>query len=214
MKLLTNEYVKILSKEYDLNPAITYAFDKIESNGCGYYLEEGKWKGELKVLFEGHYFHRLTNGKFAKQRPDLSYPKWIKGITTKFYRKGQEEFTRFMEALRLDKKAALLSTSWGRFQIMGFSAVKAGYKDVNEMVTSFYDGGEPEQMLALINYLKNTNSKLYNKNLFDLLKLFSESNNSKYIEEVVRLYNGNGQVEYYKNKFLKFYGEGLRVFQN
>ena len=31
-----------------------------------------------KILFEGHAFHRLTGGRFAQQRPDLSYPKWDK----------------------------------------------------------------------------------------------------------------------------------------
>ena len=207
MIILSTSDLVSFAKALDIEPALLYAVDKVESAGCGYYLTEGKWKGQLKVLFEGHYFDKATKGRFRKQRPDLSYPKWTK----KFYRPGQQEFSRFMEAKSLDKTAALLSTSWGRYQIMGANFKLCGYESVVEMVQSFYEGGEPEQFLAFINFLKNKRGvtakrTLTNKSLFEHLK-------AREFELFIGGYNGLGQVQKYKQQLLLHYGKGLKLLK-
>ena len=43
------------------------AVAEVESSGSGF-LSNGK----PKILFERHYFHRLTGGKFSAKNPDIS----------------------------------------------------------------------------------------------------------------------------------------------
>lgn len=125
------------------------AVDEVESGGSGF-LPDGK----LKVLFEGHIFHRYTKGKYAASNPDICYPSW----TTKFYTKGNTqqrgdgELARLQRAMKLDKKAALMSASYGRFQVMGFNFAVCGYKDVE---TFFEDmqADETKHLEAFINYV-------------------------------------------------------------
>lgn len=87
------------------------AVAEVESKGSGFLKS-----GEPVILFEGHIFHRLTNGKYSTpENADISYPKW----TTKYYNKNQHK--RLQKAVELDRNAALQSASWGKFQIMGFN---------------------------------------------------------------------------------------------
>src|SRR5215468_8375016 len=98
-------------------PAIQ-AVAEVESSGNGF-LHDGR----LRLLFEGHQFYKYTKGAFAESNPTLCFPKWTK----EFYCKGDAEtrgngeFARLEEARKLDDKAALMSCSIGKFQIMGFN---------------------------------------------------------------------------------------------
>lgn len=207
MKILTRLDILNLSKLYELSPALVEAVATTESAGSGFYLNEGQWKGELKVLFEGHYFYKFTNGKYAISNPTLCYKHWTKV----YYRRGQEEFTRFMEALKLDKKSALLSTSWGKFQIMGANYEDCGYSSVEQMITDFYRG-EDKQLTAFFNYCTNRKSKLYKCNLLELLRKFDTSKDDRYLKEFTALYNGKGQIEYYTNKIIINYSKVLKLY--
>lgn len=125
------------------------AIDEVESGGSGF-LPDGK----LKCLFEGHIFHRYTKGKFSASNPDISYPSW----TTKFYTKGSVqqrgdgEIARLQRAMKLDKKAALMSASYGRFQVMGFNFAVCGYKDVEKFFEDM-QADETRHLEAFINYV-------------------------------------------------------------
>ena len=93
------------------NPAAIQAVAFVESSGSGFCPD-----GFLVTLFEGHYFSRLTKGKYNSTHPTISYTKWTK----QFYGKTwQQERARLDTALALDRAAAIRSTSWGMFQIMG-----------------------------------------------------------------------------------------------
>lgn len=97
------------------------AVAKIESGKAGGFSAPGR----PVVLFEGHWFHRYTKGKFAKTHPSLCYPKWTKA----YYEKTQAlEWERFQQAYALDPRAAVLSASYGLFQVMGFNFAICGYK--------------------------------------------------------------------------------------
>lgn len=127
------------------------AVDEVESGGSGF-LPDGK----LKVLFEGHIFYRYTKGKYAASNPDICYQTW----TNKFYTKGSTqargdgEIARLTRAMKLDKRAALMSASYGRFQVMGFNFAVCGYKDVE---TFFADmqSDETKHLEAFINYVEH-----------------------------------------------------------
>ena len=194
MILLTDEILQQIAMKFNIEFAILKAVSQVESAGRGFYIDEGKWLGELKVLFEGHYFYKFTKGKYSKSRPDLCYKKW----TRKYYRKGQEEFTRFLEASKLNKEAALLSASWGMFQIMGANHKDCGYSSVFEMIDSFYKGGEPEQLVAFLNYCtkrKGVNRDKKSTNISLLLHL-----KHRQFELFTGGYNGVGQINYYSTK--------------
>lgn len=100
----------------------------VESSGSGFDPE-----GFPKTLFEGHVFSRLTKGVFDKSYPNLSYPKWTKqfyGATWK------EEKARLNMACVLNRQAALMSASWGLFQIMGTNFATSGCVSIQEFVNT------------------------------------------------------------------------------
>lgn len=104
------------------------------------------------TLFEGHKFHKYTGGKFDQQAPDLSFPKW----TRKYYGKTwQAEQDRLQRAMALDREAALLSASWGKFQIMGFNHGVCGFGTVQKFVNAMYVG-EREHLMAFVQFVLTT----------------------------------------------------------
>lgn len=106
--------------------------------------------GSVATLFEGHKFYKYTNGKFAVQAPDLCYPQW----TRKFYGNSWgEERDRLARAMELDEKAALMSASWGKFQIMGFNFAMVGFTSVTQFVAAM-ESGEPAQLKAFVQYVR------------------------------------------------------------
>lgn len=106
------------------------AVAEVESAGVGF-----DSKGQPKTLFEGHLFYRYTKGKFAATHPSLCYKTWTK---VHYGKTRALEWARLQQALTLDRKAALLSTSWGTFQILGSNFAKCGYTDVETFVGDMF----------------------------------------------------------------------------
>jgi hypothetical protein len=150
---------------------------------CAVEAPRGGFVGDFCVsLFEGHIFHKYTKGVYGDKFPELSYPRW----TTKFYGKTSElERARLQSAKMLDNTAALMSTSWGRFQIMGFNFALCGFKSVNDFVLAVQKG-EKEQLDAFVQYILHThlNDELQERRWADF----------------ARKYNG---PEYQKNQYDK-----------
>src|SRR5690606_3307933 len=99
--------------------AAVKAVAEVESAGGGFQSD-----GQPKILFERHYFHRLTNGKYSKTHPDISNP------SAGGY--GSNQHGRLAKAAKLDREAALQSASWGKFQIMGSHWKSLGYTSLQE----------------------------------------------------------------------------------
>lgn len=77
-----------------------------------------------------------------------------KTFTKEHYKKdGIAEFARFEVAKGLDRNAAMLSSSWGAFQIMGFNYKSAGYSSVEEFVEAMHNS-EANQLLAFVRFVK------------------------------------------------------------
>lgn len=122
-----------LAIRLQLNFAVIRAVAEVESAGSGFVsLDDPR----PKVLFEGHYFHRLTTGKFDASHPKLSYPKWSK---EKYAKTAAGEWQRLEAAMGLDREAALQAASWGTFQIMGANYGACGFNDINAFVQAQSD---------------------------------------------------------------------------
>lgn len=144
-KLTNNDYVeaaKIIGCEVALIKAVSF----VESGGRSGFLKDEKTP---KILFEGHWFHKLTKGRFTtSENANISYPRWIK----KYY--NQDQHKRLQKAVALDRDAALKSASWGKFQIMGYNYKLAGYETLQEFINAMYRS-EKDHLIAFVNFVKH-----------------------------------------------------------
>jgi hypothetical protein len=101
-----------------------------------------------KILFERHYFSRLTKCKFDATNPDISNAKW-----GGYGLGGANQYDRLARAIKLDRDAALRSASWGLFQIMGDHCTSLGYADAEAFVAAMVSG-EAAQLDAFVGFVK------------------------------------------------------------
>jgi hypothetical protein len=148
---LTEQDYEKAAKLLKCDVAAIKAVAEVESSGAGF-LKDGR----LRVLFEGHQFYKYTKGAFAEANPTVCHPKW----TRDFYCKGDAEtrgageFARLDDARKLDKKAAMMSCSIGKFQVMGFNFALCGFKSVEEFWAAL-GRSEGEQLNAFCSYVKS-----------------------------------------------------------
>lgn len=144
---ISEEEFKMAADLIGCEVAVIKAVAKIESNGSGFNTD-----GTPKTLFEGHWFHKLTSGKYSNdpKYQSISYQKW----TRKWYGNQTVEKQRLDLAGTLDRDAALQAASWGAFQIMGFNYKLCGFKTVQEFINAMYKG-EGTQLLAFIGFVKS-----------------------------------------------------------
>lgn len=122
-------------------PAI-WSVVSVETVGCGYLPDR-----RPKILFERHIFHRLTNGRFDADDPDISQP-----TSGGYGLGGAHQYDRLAAAIQLDRTAALQSASWGLGQIMGMNFQAAGFGGVEEMVAGIV-ASEDGQLLAMAKFI-------------------------------------------------------------
>lgn len=118
----------------------------VESRGKGFDPD-----GFPITLFEGHIFHKLTNGKFSAEHPTLSYLRWTKEHYGKTW---QAEKLRLQQATKLDRTAALKSASWGLFQILGLNFSSCNCKSIQEFVNRNC-ASEQSQLELFIDFVLN-----------------------------------------------------------
>lgn len=144
--------------------------------------------GRLRLLFEGHVFHRYTRGEYDKSHPDVSYPsfdasKYAHGRDAE--ERGVKEWERLDKASALDATAAHMSASVGRFQIMGFNFALCGFKTVLAFWASLgeKEANHLDAFVAYINsvglndelrahrwteFARKYNGPLYKRNQYDV----------------------------------------------
>jgi hypothetical protein len=125
-----------------VSEAQVWAVLTVETRGFGFLPDR-----RPQILFERHVFHRLTQGRHDKAHADIS------SATAGGYVGDAGEYARLEQALRLDRKAALQSASWGIGQVMGFNYRAAGYASANAMVAAMAKS-EDAQLLAMANFIK------------------------------------------------------------
>lgn len=163
MKLTKNDISQI-ANQIGLDYATLMAFISVESGGAGFNTDgkiiiqfEPTWFSKYLTQFKiAHSFNRTTdshgNRQYTIQVGDKKIQNGVQGQTS--------EWIAFNTAFAIHPKAAMLSTSIGLMQIMGFNYASAGFSSVDAMWDSFKKG-EYQQVLGGAMFIKN-NVALYN----------------------------------------------------
>jgi hypothetical protein len=130
------------ARKLDCEVSSVRAVIDVESRGG--FLPDGR----PKILFERHYFSRLTGGRFDSSNPGISHGQW-----GGYGAGGAHQYDRLAEAIACDRNAALRSASWGMFQIMGDNFKVAGFADVEAFVQAMVSG-EAAHLDAFVAFVK------------------------------------------------------------
>lgn len=122
-----------------------------ESGASGSYFTFEGWDAVPAILYERHYFHRLTGGKYDQSHPDLS------NSDAGGYGGYSAQYAKLVKAYELDQESALKSVSWGRFQIMGSNHTSAGSPDVGTFVRSI-SIAEKNHLSAFVSFIKSNST--------------------------------------------------------
>ena len=190
-KFIIEDDFNELAQKFNIEKAALKAIFKVEAGGKSGFLKEDQ---NIPVtLEEGHIFYKYIQEKhknaseIAKNYPTICYKSWTK----QYYKTGLNEYKRYLKAAEIDEECAMLATSWGMGQCMGFNYKACGYKSVQEFVKAMYES-ERKQLEAMCNFIKS-NQKMY------------KALQNKDFNTFASIYNGPGQVEYYGSKLKQAY---------
>ncbi len=145
-KLLTTQDYQKVAKMIGCDEATIRAVTDVEAAGSGFFKD-----GRSKILFEAHIFSDETNGDYDDIAPSISSPVWNRSL----YIGGVGEWDRLYRAVQLDRRAALMSASWGLGQIVGFNYQVAGYRDVEAFIKDMHES-EGKQLEAMFNFVQGS----------------------------------------------------------
>ena len=169
-----------IAKDLGVEVAVLKAIHSVETSGASYLAS-----GYPALLFEAHVFYREL--KKRGRNPDSlmkSHPRILsKSWNRKLYKGGQGEVPRINEAWGISPGIALMSASFGAFQICGFNYELCGCKNVYEFYKEMWLS-EEGQLTLLAGFLKGSGIVPYMK--------------TKNFSEIARRYNGEG---YKQNKY-------------
>ena len=176
MNKISLEEKKRLACEFGLELAMLEALLEVESAGRGFFLDwYSQWR--IKIQFEPHWFKKYTD----------TYV--VNGV-----RPQREEWDAFNKAAAINLEAAMLSTSWGLGQVMGFNYRMAGFHSVGEMVDAFKES-EFNQVRGMLSFCKSK------KPLYQALK-------ENDFDRIAYYYNGSGYKTYsYDERLRKAYNK-------
>ncbi len=179
---LTREAIDAAAQRLGVDAACVRAVAEVEASGDGFLPD-----GRPKILFEGHHFSKRTGGAFDKSHPKISYPRW----TRRFYLGDEREHDeRLAIARTLNEEAALLATSWGAFQIMGFNFRAAGFGDVRAFVDAMHESADAH-LAAFVAFIESEGLAIYLRR-------------GDWVAFTAR-YNGPGQVQVYAPRLERAY---------
>ncbi len=130
--------VVVIASRIGCSPKQVRAVAAVESGGAAFDAA-----GRPKILFERHYFYRLTQGKYGTT--PYSDPK-AGGYSI-------DSWDKLCAAAARDPWTAFQSASWGKFQVMGSHWHDLGYASPLEMAWSMREG-EFAHYEALVRFVK------------------------------------------------------------
>lgn len=142
------------AKYLDCDIASIKAVIEVETGGRGGFVSPGF----PQILFEGHHFWKylkedgLNPESLAKTYPTLIYPSWTK----KYYLGGIREYDRFNTARSIDEIAAIKSTSFGMFQILGSNYKLCSTQNPKEFFERMCES-QFQQFVLGIEFIRNSN---------------------------------------------------------
>ena len=170
-------------------------FGATEGRGVGF-LKNGK----AKILFERHrmYFYLVQlKGKAFANAQMKQYPNLV-NTATGGYKGDEAEYVRLSLAKNICAEAALMSCSWGQFQIMGENWKELGYASVFEFVEQM-QLNESLQLEAFIRFIEWKTGTVNGKKVALIDALRAEN-----WEAIFTLYNGSNYKKLgYQAKFQK-----------
>ncbi|MFX5285608.1 N-acetylmuramidase family protein [Acinetobacter baumannii] len=196
-KFLKDSDYKKAAERLKVSELTIRVFGAVEGRGVGF-LSNGK----PKILFERHRMYaylRLKKGtafadKMAAERPNIVNRK------TGGYLGNEAEYVRLEQAKQIDVDSALMSTSWGQFQVMGENWKQLGYASVQEFVEQQF-ASESYQLEAFIRFIE-WKTGTFNKKKVTLIDALRAEN----WDIVFTLYNGSNYKKLgYQAKFQKEY---------
>lgn len=153
------------------------------------------------VLFERHVFHRQLMRSLKKEEVERlarHYPDLI-NLKRGGYGDGEQEWERFNLAMAIHRSAAIESTRWGMFQIMGFHWSLLDYSSSLDWFNAMCRS-EMEQLTALCQFIKQK-------------PVMHRALQQQQWAEFARRYNGPTYKENdYDVKLAKYYAHFLRVY--
>ncbi|MBX2855087.1 MAG: N-acetylmuramidase family protein [Rhodobacteraceae bacterium] len=144
---LTQQDVENTATFLGVTPAHIWAVVSVETRGYGFFADRTP-----AILFERHYFSRLTGGAFDASHGDISNPRFGG------YGASSQQYSRLARAAALDYDAALKSASWGIGQVMGANAENLDYSSVREFV-ELARKSEGEQLTAMARFIDRNGLK-------------------------------------------------------
>ncbi|MEN8332056.1 N-acetylmuramidase family protein [Acinetobacter baumannii] len=196
-KFLKDSDYKKAAERLKVSELTIRVFGAVEGRGVGF-LSNGK----PKILFERHRMYaylRLKKGtafadKMAAERPNIVNRK------TGGYLGNEAEYVRLEQAKQIDVDSALMSTSWGQFQVMGENWKQLGYTSVQEFVEQQF-ASESYQLEAFIRFIE-WKTGTFDKKKVTLIDALRAEN----WDIVFTLYNGSNYKKLgYQAKFQKEY---------
>lgn len=173
VKKITIDELSLLACKFGLTLALVQTVYDVETNGSGFLSN-----GNPKILFERHKFSLFTKGVYDATHPDISNKK-----SGGYSGTGLGEWARFDKAKRLNKNAAIMASSWGAGQVMGYHYDILGFTTPQDFVNQNWKG-EYEQFEIMLRYITLPDNKsmltaLKNKQWVTFAKLY---NGPKYAE--------------------------------
>ena len=145
--------ISIAAEGLGIEPCIIKAVVDVESSGKGF-SEDGR----IVIQFEGHVFYaELKKRGFdvsglteQYQGTGVIYPRFDRA----YVQNQTAEYRQLSQALKIHDESALLSTSWGLFQIMGFNFRACGFNSVHDFVTAQKES-EANQLTAFCEFVRS-----------------------------------------------------------
>lgn len=143
---LTDDDILDAADRFCVPAAHIDAVHHVETRKSGFLVNEPR-PARPAILFEAHWFYKLTPKPVSHTRPDLASHHWIKSL----YKGGSAEWSRLADAYRFDPTQALKSASYGIGQVMGFNYRDAGCDSIEQMVEEAFES-EHQQLRHMLNY--------------------------------------------------------------
>lgn len=144
-----NELLQIAQSLGDTSIKRIEAVGKVESNGSGWYDS-----GLPKILWERHYFYRLTKQIINIATFGLISSPVSGGYTSDINKNGiNDSWEKLAEAACVDPDKAIMSVSIGKFQVMGSYYLELGYDTPIDMLWAA-SRSEYEHYKMLAGYIK------------------------------------------------------------